>query len=116
MPATCQINREAGFIETHCTGELTFDDVMRHFQQLEAEPSLPERLDVLLDCRSGKLRMNRYKLHPLDPKAYPAALRCMERRSGQARHGCGEEEPISKRLKRGYSVGQRSFIRKIRIL
>jgi len=49
MPVTYQFDREAGFIETHCTGELTFDEVMRHFQQLEAEPLLPERLDVLLD-------------------------------------------------------------------
>jgi len=49
MPVTYQINRETGFIETHCTGEVTFDEVMGHFRQLEAEPSLPERLDVLLD-------------------------------------------------------------------
>jgi hypothetical protein len=49
MPVTYQINREAGFIETCCKGEVTFDEVMGHFEQLEAEPSLPKRLDVLLD-------------------------------------------------------------------
>jgi hypothetical protein len=49
MPVTYQINRETSFIETHCTGEVTLDEVLGHFQQLEAEPSLPERLDVLLD-------------------------------------------------------------------
>ena len=49
MPVTYQINRESGLIETRCTGEVTFDEVMGHFEQLEAEPSLPGRLDVLLD-------------------------------------------------------------------
>jgi hypothetical protein len=49
MSVTYRINRELGFIETHCTGEVTFDEVLCHFQQLEAEPSLPGRLDVLLD-------------------------------------------------------------------
>jgi hypothetical protein len=49
MSVTYRINREAGLIETHCQGEVTFDEVMGHFQQLEAEPLLPERLDVLLD-------------------------------------------------------------------
>ena len=49
MPVTYQINREARFIETYCTGVVTFDEVMGHFEQLEAEAALPERLDVLLD-------------------------------------------------------------------
>lgn len=49
MPVTYQIDHEIGFIETRCTGEVTFDEVMGHFRQLEAEPSLPGRLDVLLD-------------------------------------------------------------------
>jgi hypothetical protein len=49
MPVTYQINRETAFIETHCTGEVTLDEVLDHFRQLEAEPSLPRRLDVLLD-------------------------------------------------------------------
>ena len=49
MPVTYQINRKTGFIETRCTGEVTLDEVLSHFQQLEVEPSLPKRLDVLLD-------------------------------------------------------------------
>jgi len=49
MPVTYQINHETAFIETHCTGEVTLDDVLDHFRQLEADPSLPRRLDVLLD-------------------------------------------------------------------
>jgi len=49
MPVTYQINHKAGFIETRCTGLVTFDEVMRHFEQLEAESSLTGRLDVLLD-------------------------------------------------------------------
>ena len=49
MPVTYQIKRETEFIETHCTGEVTLDEVMSHFKQLEMEPSLPKRLDVLLD-------------------------------------------------------------------
>jgi len=49
MPVTYQINREARFIETYCTGAVTFEEVMSHFEQLEDEAALPERLDVLLD-------------------------------------------------------------------
>lgn len=49
MPVTYQINRETRFIETRCTGEVTMEEVMDHFRQLEVDPALPERLDVLLD-------------------------------------------------------------------
>lgn len=49
MPVTYQINPETRFIETRCTGEVTMDEVLDHFRQLEADPALPERLDVLLD-------------------------------------------------------------------
>lgn len=49
MPVTYQINYEDSIIETHCTGEVTLAEVLDHFQQLETESSLPERLDVLLD-------------------------------------------------------------------
>ena len=53
MPVTYLINHKARFIETRCTGEVTFDEVMNHFKQLEAEPALPERLDVLLDLEGA---------------------------------------------------------------
>ena len=36
MPVTYLINHKARFIETRCTGEVTFDEVMNHFKQLEA--------------------------------------------------------------------------------
>ena len=49
MPVTYQIDSENAFIETHCKGEVTLDEVLDHFRQLDAEPSLPKRLDVLLD-------------------------------------------------------------------
>lgn len=49
MPVAYKINRAAEFIETHCTGEVTLDEVLDHFRQLETEPLLPKRLDVLLD-------------------------------------------------------------------
>jgi hypothetical protein len=53
MPVRYQINHEASIIETRCTGEVTMDEVLGHFQQLEAEPSLPGRLDVLLDLENS---------------------------------------------------------------
>jgi len=49
MAVTYQLDRERGLIETLCTGEVTLDEVLHHFQELEADASLPERLDVLLD-------------------------------------------------------------------
>lgn len=49
MPVSYEIDREAGRIETRCTGDVTLDDVLRHFEQLRADPSTPDRLDVLLD-------------------------------------------------------------------
>jgi hypothetical protein len=49
MPVTYQLDRDAGFIETRCFGALTLQEVMGHFRELEADGSLPKRLDVLLD-------------------------------------------------------------------
>jgi hypothetical protein len=49
MSVTYQLNRKAGFIETQCTGDVTFEEVMGHFRELESDPLLPERLDVFLD-------------------------------------------------------------------
>lgn len=49
MPVTYQLDPASGCIETLCTGEVTLDEVLHHFQELEADASLPERLDVLLD-------------------------------------------------------------------
>lgn|SRR5262245_31400000 len=49
MPVSYEIDRAAGRIDTRCTGDVTLDEVMRHFAELRADPSTPERLDVLLD-------------------------------------------------------------------
>ena len=49
MPVSYNINRTTGFIETRCTGNVTFEEVMGHFLELEADPALPKRLDVFLD-------------------------------------------------------------------
>ena len=49
MTVTYELDRESDFIHTRCTGNVTLEEVLRHFQELETEPSLPERLDVLLD-------------------------------------------------------------------
>jgi hypothetical protein len=46
---TYQLDRDARFIETFCSGDTTLTEVLRHLRELEADPTLPERLDVLLD-------------------------------------------------------------------
>jgi len=49
MSVIYHLNPEAGFIETRCIGDVSFEEVMGHFRELEADPSLPKRLDVFLD-------------------------------------------------------------------
>ena len=49
MPVTYQLDRTQRLIVTTCVGEVVLSDVLAHFRELAAEPSLPERLDVLLD-------------------------------------------------------------------
>jgi hypothetical protein len=49
MPVSYLLNPESCVIETRCHGDVTFEEVMRHFRELGEDPSLPERLDVLLD-------------------------------------------------------------------
>lgn len=49
MPVTYELDRDAGYIETRCAGEVTMQEVLGHFAELEADPTLPERLDVFLD-------------------------------------------------------------------
>lgn len=49
MPVHYEIDAERGKIVTRCTGPVTFDEVIGHFVQLEADPECPDRLDVLLD-------------------------------------------------------------------
>ena len=49
MPVTYNLHPQLGFIETRCTGKVTLEEVLGHFSELEADPNLPERLDVFLD-------------------------------------------------------------------
>jgi hypothetical protein len=47
VPVTHQI--DSGLIRTKCTGTVTFEEVMAHFDALETDPALPDGADVLLD-------------------------------------------------------------------
>jgi hypothetical protein len=49
VPVVYEIDRELGLIRTRCRGNVTFAEVLGHFRELENDPSLPARLDVLLD-------------------------------------------------------------------
>ena len=49
MTVAYALDRESGIVHTRCTGNVTFEEVLNHFSQLEADSSLPPRLDVLLD-------------------------------------------------------------------
>ena len=49
MPIHYQIDPARHLIRTRCVGPLTFDEVVAHFRVLEADPRIPDPLDVLLD-------------------------------------------------------------------
>ena len=49
VPVTYEISGDPGLIRTRCTGAVSFREVLDHFRALETDPSLPGRLDVLLD-------------------------------------------------------------------
>jgi hypothetical protein len=49
MPVSYRFDPELGYVHTRCSGAATFDEVRAHFRELEADASLPQRLDVLLD-------------------------------------------------------------------
>ena len=48
MPITYQIDAHQR-IRTRCTGEVTLEEVQRHFTNLSQDPACPDQLDVLLD-------------------------------------------------------------------
>ena len=48
MPVRYTAEPDRGLIRTR-TGDVTFAEVMDHFQDLEEDPTVPDRLDVLLD-------------------------------------------------------------------
>jgi len=46
---TYAIDANKGLIHTRCVGQVTVDQVINHFRELERDPVCPNRLDVLLD-------------------------------------------------------------------
>ncbi len=49
MPVTYQVDRESALIHTRCTDDVTFQEVLAHFRQLDSDRSVPAGVDVLLD-------------------------------------------------------------------
>ncbi|MFZ0933715.1 MAG: hypothetical protein WB579_21700 [Bryobacteraceae bacterium] len=49
MPVSYRIDQDNGMIRTRCVGNVTFEEVVDHFRDLEQDPNCPDRLDVLLD-------------------------------------------------------------------
>lgn len=49
MPIDYQIDLQRRRIRTTCSGWVTLDDVLAHFDLLENDPQCPPQLDVLLD-------------------------------------------------------------------
>jgi hypothetical protein len=49
VPVTYEIDRKLALIRTRCSGDVRFEEVVRHFRELESDPSLPARVDVLID-------------------------------------------------------------------
>jgi hypothetical protein len=49
LPVVYEFDPGSSLIRTTCTGDVSFDEVVDHFRQLEGDPALPGRLDVLLD-------------------------------------------------------------------
>jgi len=49
MPIPYRIDTAEAIIRTHCVGDITLQEVLAHFDEIENDPDCPERLDVLLD-------------------------------------------------------------------
>jgi hypothetical protein len=62
MPITYEIDADSNFIRTECVGDVTLDEVLDHFRVLEADPALPESLDVLLILDQMTMLPDRNKL------------------------------------------------------
>jgi hypothetical protein len=62
LPVTYVCDREAGIIRTRCAGNVIFEEVIGHFRELESDPSIPARLDVLLDLSDMQSIPDRTKL------------------------------------------------------
>jgi hypothetical protein len=49
MPVEYRIDPRRGMIHTRCIGDVTIEEVIGHFRELEKDPECPPYLDVLLD-------------------------------------------------------------------
>src|SRR5260370_2670367 len=49
MPVTYTIDAKEKLIRTKCVGNVTLDEVLAHFRELERDSNAPGRLDVFLD-------------------------------------------------------------------
>lgn len=49
MPVTYILDAEARLIRTRCIGNVTLEEVLAHFRDLEKDPGAAGRLDVFLD-------------------------------------------------------------------
>ena len=49
MPISYSTDPDFGFVHTKCAGEVTLQEVLGHFGVLGAYPTLPARVNVLLD-------------------------------------------------------------------
>jgi hypothetical protein len=53
MPVIYTIDGKEKVIRTRCIGNVTFAEVVGHFQVLQQDPDCPPRLDVLLDLSAS---------------------------------------------------------------
>jgi hypothetical protein len=49
VPVTYQFDRELRLIRTKCAGEVTLEEVVSHFRELELDAAITTRPDVLID-------------------------------------------------------------------
>jgi hypothetical protein len=49
MPVTYLIDPQERLIRTKCAGDVTLEEVISHFHELERDPNSSQRLDVFLD-------------------------------------------------------------------
>ena len=49
VPVIYKIASDRRTVRTECTGSVTLEEVIRHFQTLQQDPRCPNHLDVLLD-------------------------------------------------------------------
>ena len=75
MPVTYELDQESSFIHTRCTGDVTLEEVLGHFHELDTIELPPARLNVLLDLSemqslpgSDQLKSVASEINRLQPK------------------------------------------------